>query len=176
MFVTRIATRSLIASSAVAVLATAAAVVVPLAGAQAASTPQCTNANLHASFIHIDSATSHRFGRIRLTNVSNHACHTAGYGGVSYVGGGNGTQIGRAADRDAGTVRTIVLQPGQRVVSDISETVAGVFSHAKCRPAAVDGFRVYVPNATKSQFIAHRTTGCRNTAVHLISHKPYRRP
>jgi hypothetical protein len=152
-----------------------ALVAVPLAPAQAA-TPQCSNANLHATFHHTDSGAGHRFGRIVLTNVSNHACHTGGYGGVSYVGGGNGTQIGVAADRAPGTVRTLVLQPGQRVRSDVSETVAGNFPSAKCRPAPVDGFRVYVPNATKSQFIAHKTTGCRNTSVHLISHKPYARP
>ena len=73
-------------------------------------------------------------------------------------------------------MRTIVLTPGQRVISEVSETVAGNFSASTCHPTAVDGFRVYVPNATKSQFIAHRTTGCANAAVHLIAHKPYRRP
>ncbi len=137
---------------------------------------QCTNANLHATFHHTDSGAGHRFGRLVLTNVSNHACHTGGYGGLSYVGHGNGTQIGAAATRDAGTVRTIVLSPGQRVVSEVSETVAGNFSASTCHPTAVDGFRVYVPNATKSQFIAHRTTGCANAAVHLIAHKPFQRP
>lgn len=148
---------------------------VSLAPAQAA-TPQCTNANLHATFHHTDSGAGHRFGRLVLTNVSNHACHTGGYGGLSYVGHGNGTQIGAAATRDAGTVRTIVLTPGQRVVSEVSEAVAGNFSASTCHPTAVDGFRVYVPNATKSQFIAHRTTGCANPAVHLIAHKPFQRP
>ncbi len=70
----------------------------------------------------------------------------------------------------------VKLQPGQRVRSDISETVADVFSPATCHPTHVDGFRVYVPDATKSKFIAHPTTGCANTSVHLLSHKPYRRP
>jgi hypothetical protein len=175
MFVTRIRSRRLLAGSAVGVLAAAGLVTAPLA-AQAAATPQCTNADLHATFHHTDSGASHRFGQLVLTNTAHRACHTGGYGGLSYVGDGNGTQIGAAADRDGGTVRTIVLQPGQRVVSDVSETVASVFPTATCRPAPVDGFRVYVPNSTKAQFIAHRTTGCRNTGVHLISHQPYERP
>ena len=164
-----------IAALAAASVSALALVGVPLAPAQAA-TPQCTNANLHATFHHTDSGAGHRFGRLVLTNVANHACHTGGYGGLSYVGHGNGTQIGAAADREPGTVRTIVLRPGQRVISEVSETLASNFPASTCRPTAVDGFRVYVPNATKSQFVVHRTTGCANAAVHLLSHKPYRRP
>ncbi|WP_051276162.1 DUF4232 domain-containing protein [Marmoricola sp. URHB0036] len=167
--------RKLVSGFAAVSVAALALVAVPLAPAQAA-TPQCTNANLHATFHHTDSGAGHRFGRLVLTNVSNHACHTGGYGGLSYVGHGNGTQIGAAATRDAGTVRTLVLSPGQRVVSEVSETVASNFSASTCHPTAVDGFRVYVPNATRSQFIAHRTTGCANASVHLIAHKPFRRP
>ncbi len=53
---------------------------------------------------------SHRFGRIILTNVSDHSCKIGGYGGLSYVGGGDGTQVGAPADRVPGTVRA--LHPG----------------------------------------------------------------
>jgi hypothetical protein len=173
--------RRIIARAAAVVLALAAVGAAPLANAQASASQRraphwCTNAQLHASYHATDSATSHRFGRIVLKNVSHHRCRTGGYGGLSYVGHGNGTQIGAAADRDPGTVRVVVLRPGQRVRSDVSEAVAGVFSASQCHPVAVDGFRVYVPNATRSQFIAHRTTGCSSSSVHLISHKPYRRP
>jgi hypothetical protein len=167
--------RSLVTGFA-AVAATALVLVSSAVAPAQAATPACTNANLRASFHHTDSGAGHRFGRLVLTNVANHACHTGGYGGLSYVGDGNGTQIGAAADRTPGTVRTIVLQPGQRVISEVDEVNASNFSASTCHPAAVDGFRVYVPNATKSQFVVHPTTGCRNAAVHLISHKPYRRP
>ena len=47
-------------------------------------------------------------------------------------------------------------------------------SRGRCRQTSVDGFRVYVPDATRSQFVEHRTTGCANAAVHLIGHRPYR--
>jgi hypothetical protein len=153
----------------------ASGALLPLGSSDAASVPACGNADLTATYRGGDAATSHVFGRIVLTNSSDHACRTGGYGGLSYVGGGDGTQIGAAADRTPGTVRVFVLQPGQRVHSPVVETSFAPYPKAKCHPRHVDGFRVYVPNETKSQFIAHPTTGCANTAVHLLSHKPYRR-
>ncbi len=138
--------------------------------------PACTNDDLAVSYRHTDDATGHRFGVIRIKNVSDHACRTGGYGGVSYVGNGDGTQIGAAADREPGTVRHLVVQPGRRLVSPISETVAGNYPRHQCRPAHVDGFRVYVPDATESQYVVHPTRGCRNAKIHLLTHRPYRRP
>ena len=137
---------------------------------------QCTNAELKASYHGTDAGLSHRHGRMELRNVSGHACRTGGYGGLSYVGGGNGTQIGVPADRKPSEVRSIVVRPGQKVVSVVSETDAGVYSRRECRPAHVDGFRVYVPNETRAQYVRHPTTGCRNDDVHLLTHKAYRRP
>ncbi|MCW2807261.1 MAG: hypothetical protein JWQ93_1216 [Marmoricola sp.] len=137
--------------------------------------PWCAAGDLHVSYHATGAATSHRFGRIVLTNVSDHRCRTGGYGGLSYVGR-HGHQVGAAADRDPGTVRIVVLRPGQRVHSEVSETVAGVFPRATCRPAPVRGFRVFAPDSTTSQIVEHHTTGCRNASVHLISHRPYVRP
>jgi hypothetical protein len=144
------------------------------AAATATAVAQCTNAELTASYHATDAATSHRFGRLVLRNVSDHACRTGGYGGLSYVGGGDGTQIGAPADREPGRVRSIVVDPGEKVVSRVSATVASVYPRRECRPAHVDGFRVYVPNETRSQFVAHPTTGCRNDEVHLLTHRAYR--
>lgn len=156
---------------------TAAALVGPAgsAGAVGDSTvATCTNADLAASYHAGGAAMSHRYGRIVLRNVSDHSCSTGGYGGLSYVGGGDGTQVGAAADRDGGTVRTFVLDPGDKAASRVEETVAGVYPRRTCHPRHVDGFRVYVPNATRSQFVEHVTTGCANAHVHLISHRPFR--
>lgn len=144
--------------------------------AAAAAVVPCTNAELRASYHRTDAAMSHRYGRIVLKNVSDHACRTGGYGGLSYVGGGDGTQIGAPADREPGRVRSIVVRPGQKVVSRVAETDATAYPRRKCRPAHVDGFRVYLPNETRSQYVEHPTTGCRRDRVHLLSHKPYRRP
>lgn len=136
----------------------------------------CTTHDVQVSYRARGAGMGHRYGVIRLRNVSDRACRTGGYGGVSYVGGGDGTQIGAAADRTPGTVRTFVLAPGDLLVSPISETVAQNYPRKRCRPADVDGFRVYIPNETRSQFVKHPTTGCRNVKVHLLEHKPYRRP
>jgi hypothetical protein len=138
--------------------------------------PACHNVDLRASYQAADSATGHRYGRIVLRNVSGHRCRTGGYGGLSYVGGGDGTQIGAPADRTPSPLRSIVLRPRQRVISQVVEVVADVYSPRECRPAPVDGFRVYVPNATRAQYVRHPTTGCRNPDLHLISHRAYRRP
>ncbi len=143
--------------------------------ASGASIPECTNADLTASYHGGDAAMSHVYGRIVLTNTGDRACVTGGYGGLSYVGGGDGTQVGAAADREAGKVRLYVLQPGERVHSRVVETSFAPFPKGKCRPRPVDGFRVYVPDATASQFIEHPTTGCANAEVHLLTHRPYRR-
>jgi uncharacterized protein DUF4232 len=145
-----------------------------LAGAGAADVPACTNADLDASYHATDAGAGHRYGRIVLENVSGHRCSTGGYGGLSYVGHGDGTQIGAAADRAGGKVRTLVLRPGAKAVSPVDATVAANYPRRTCKPTHVDGFRVYVPNATRSQFVAHPTRGCANAKVHLLAHKPYR--
>jgi hypothetical protein len=162
---------------AVAGLALAAGAVLAAVPADGASTPACTNADLTASYRHSDDGAGHHFGWIVLRNTSDHACHTGGYGGVSYVGDGNGTQIGASAVRtDAADVRVFVVAPGQRLRSPLDEVSAFNFSATRCRRAHVDGFRIYVPNSTRSQYVPHPRTGCRNPHVHLLFQKPLRRP
>jgi hypothetical protein len=146
----------------------------PLASA---ATPSCSNADLTASYHDGSGAAGTIYGRIVLRNTSGHTCRTGGYGGVSLVGDGDGTQIGAPARRtDPAGVRTFVLRPGQRVSSRIGVTEALNYPRKRCHPAHVDGFRVYVPNATASQFVAHPTTGCRSHRVKLLQQQPYRRP
>jgi uncharacterized protein DUF4232 len=141
-----------------------------------AATPACTNGDLTASYHRHDAGMGHTYGWIALKNTSGHACHTGGYGGISYVGDGDGTQIGASAVRLPGKVATFVLQPGQRLRSPIDEVTALNYPRKKCHPHHVDGFRVYVPNATLSQYVKHPTTGCLNHRVKLIHQKAYRRP
>jgi hypothetical protein len=160
-----------------AALALAAAGLLAPAAPADAATPPCSNGDLTASYRHADSGAGHSYGWIVLRNTSGHTCHTGGFGGLSYVGDGDGTQIGHAAVREhKRAARTYVLTPGQRLRSPVDEARAGNFSKKRCRPAHVDGFRVYVPNATRSQYVVHPTTGCRNHHVKLIHQRPYRRP
>jgi hypothetical protein len=144
------------------------------AGAARASTTECAKADLSATYQGGDAAMSHVYGRIVLRNTSSEPCWVKGYGGLSYVGGGNGTQVGAAADRTAGPTPKTVLEPGDKVRSAIVETSTGPYPKSQCRPTAVDGFRVYVPDETRSIFVAHPTTGCANATIHLLAHKAYR--
>ena len=135
--------------------------------------PECTKADLTAKYKGGDAAMSHIYGRIVLHNVSAGACFVKGYGGLSYVGGGNGTQVGAPADRTPSSTPRTVLQPGDKVRSAVAETSASPYPKNVCRPTEVDGFRVYVPDETHAFYIPHSTTGCANPKVHLLTHKAY---
>jgi hypothetical protein len=143
-------------------------------GSGCPSVPQCTNAHLTASYRGGDAGMSHRYGWIVLRNTSDRGCWVQGYGGLSYVGHGDGTQIGAAADRTPGRKAWTVVKPGERVRSAVDETSYAPYPARKCRPTEVDGFRVYLPSETRSQYVEHPTTGCANPAVHLLAHKAYR--
>jgi hypothetical protein len=165
--------------SGVSALALAAGVALASLPAQAAGAgvPSCTHTDLTASYRHSDNGAGHRYGWIVLRNTSGHACRTGGYGGVSYVGDGNGTQIGAPAVRiDAAHIASYVVRPGHRLRSSLDEVNASNYPKRRCRPAHVDGFRIYVPNATSSQYVVHPHLGCRNPNITLMFQKPLRRP
>src|SRR5689334_17091988 len=103
---------------------TVGAVLAPVGAQAATQVRSCTNADLTASYRATDAGAGHRYGRLVLTNTSSASCRTGGYGGLSYVGDGDGTQIGAAATRDRGTVKSYVVRPGQRLVSDVDAVVA----------------------------------------------------
>ncbi|NYI80829.1 DUF4232 domain-containing protein [Nocardioides panzhihuensis] len=136
------------------------------------STPKCTNADLKAGYRATDAGAGSRFGEITLTNVSDRACALGGFGGLSYVGGDDGTQIGAPAARK-GQWRTVMMKPGQVAVSAVAESTAENYPASKCKPANVDGFRVYVPDSYDSQFVRHETTGCADKNVSLLSHRAF---
>jgi hypothetical protein len=147
-----------------------------LATPATAATPHCASADLAVRY-HVDGAAmGSTYGYLVLTNRTRRACVTGGFGGLSYVGHGDGTQIGAAAVREPSRVRAIVLQPGQRVRSRVQEVTALNYPRSRCHPVRVDGFRVYVPNSTRSQYVVHPTVGCANPRVHLLSHRAFRRP
>ncbi|MER7608299.1 DUF4232 domain-containing protein [Nocardioides sp. NPDC127503] len=137
-----------------------------------AETPKCTNADLKAGYRATDAGAGSRFGEITLTNVSDQACALGGFGGLSYVGGGDGTQIGAPAARE-GKWRKVIMKPGQVAVSEVAESTAENYPASACKPAKVDGFRVYVPDSYDSQFVRHETTGCADKNVSLLSHHAF---
>lgn len=141
----------------------------------AASVGACRAAQTKVAFRPTQGAAGSSFGRIVVTNTSTRPCTVHGYGGLSLVGHGNGTQIGAASVRMPSRVRTVTLAPGQKVRARVQVTDALNYPKHTCRPRQVQGFRVYLPGETHAQFAPYATTGCANPSVHLVRNWAYGR-
>lgn len=106
-----------------------------------------------------------------LTNTGTTQCSLQGWPGVSFVGDGNGTQLGNPAQFDRTTPHdTVVLQPGGTAQAPLRITQAGNYSDSDCKPQKADGFRVYPPGSTESLFIGSTNyTACTSTTVNLLT-------
>jgi hypothetical protein len=144
--------------------------------ATATRTGPCPTTQLSATLTTgAGAGAGHQYPYLVLTNTGATACTLTGYPGVSFVYKGTGTQLGAAANREAGgiTVTTITLAPGSAAHSQLSITVAGNYDAATCQPMAADGVRVYPPDQTAALFV--ETTayqGCVNAAVKLLLVRP----
>ncbi|GAB3794688.1 hypothetical protein GCM10028798_01910 [Humibacter antri] len=108
---------------------------------------------------------------IVFTNTSSKPCGLHGFPGVSFVGKGNGTQLGAAADWDQSKpIVQNTLQPGSAVAANLRIVQAGNYDSSQCQPLAADGLRVYPPHSTKSVFVKDADlTACQNDKVHLLT-------
>lgn len=106
-----------------------------------------------------------------LTNNGASQCSLQGWPGVSFVGNGNGTQLGNPADFDRSSPHaTVVLQPGGTAQSSLRIVQAGNYPEADCKPQKADGFRVYPPGSTESLFVKDdNVTACTTTTVTLLT-------
>ena len=106
-----------------------------------------------------------------LTNNGSSQCSLQGWPGVSFVGNGNGTQLGSPAQFDRSTPHdTVVLQPGGTAQAPLRIAQAGNYSDSDCKPQPADGFRVYPPGATDSLFVKDADfTACTATTVNLLT-------
>ncbi|WP_017936534.1 DUF4232 domain-containing protein [Nocardioides sp. Iso805N] len=142
---------------------------VPPAPAGAAA-PECSTADLAVTFRVSGAAAGSLYGTLRYKNTTDHACRTGGYGGLSFVGHGNGTQVGAAATRAPGTpVRSFVLHPGQRATSRVQIAQTANYDRSQCKPKKVDGFRVFVPDSYTAQFVPYKTRACSRKAIATFS-------
>jgi len=110
-------------------------------------------------------------GTLTFTNTGSVRCTLSGFPGVSFVGGGKGTQIGAPATRTDAAVRNRTLGPGKSVEAALRRTQPGSYGD-DCQQALVDGFRVYPPDSTDSAFVAFKTTGCRSISAPLLQVGP----
>jgi hypothetical protein len=133
-------------------------------------------AQLDASVEQGDSAAGSSYYTLVLRNTGAQPCQTGGYGGVSLVGHGNGTQIGAAAKRtEEQKAHSLVLQPGQKADATLQVSSVDNYASDQCHPTPADGLRIYPPNNTQALFVkVSDLAGCTNTKLQLLSLAPYR--
>ncbi|WP_378098037.1 DUF4232 domain-containing protein [Cellulomonas sp. T2.31MG-18] len=131
----------------------------------------CTSAHLSASLVPGGAAAGSTMPVLVLTNTGSDTCTLQGWPGVSFVGGGNGTQLGAAADRDdTGSHTLVTLAPGAAAHVPMRIANAQNYDAAACNPVPADGLRVYPPGQKDALFVsASGLTACRSDVQHLIS-------
>ncbi|MBJ7290219.1 DUF4232 domain-containing protein [Williamsia sp.] len=108
------------------------------------------------------------FGTLALTNTGSTVCTVTGYPGVSFVGDGNGTQLGAAAARDGSKVVTVPIEP--RGVATARFTIVDAGDIADCTPVRADGLRIYPPNDRNAIFLKTTSfTACRSADAQLLT-------
>lgn len=110
---------------------------------------------------------------IILRNTGAQSCTLQGWPGISFVGGGNGTQIGNAATLDRSTPhQTLTLRPSGEVQAVVTVRDAGDWDSATCHPRVTDGFRVIPPGSRQALFVPASGAlfeSCAAPAVHQLS-------
>jgi hypothetical protein len=133
----------------------------------------CTSAHLSAAISPSagGGAAGSTYVNLVLTNKGTVTCTLQGWPGVSFVGDGNGTQIGQAAVFDrASPHATVTVAPGATATSVLRIVQAGNYSSADCKPTPADGFRVYPPGQKASVFAAKSgLTACASKTVSLLT-------
>ncbi|MFE5774482.1 DUF4232 domain-containing protein [Brachybacterium sp. NPDC056505] len=116
----------------------------------------CTALHLKISVDQGDAAAGSVMFTISFTNTGDDPCRIGGYPGVSAVGDGNGTQLGKAAQRgQAG--RAAVLIPNGHAEASLKAVDVGDGGGPlgdECRATDADGWRIYAPGSTKAQYVA----------------------
>ncbi|MGI9158080.1 MAG: DUF4232 domain-containing protein [Marmoricola sp.] len=135
---------------------------------------RCRTSDLEVTDTGAEGAMGTSYSRITLTNTSAAPCVVQGYGGVSYVAGGNGTQVGARATRDRFVpAKRMLLQPDEGVEARLGEGTAMDYPKATCRPTKVEGLRIYPPDETHSVFVPHPATACANPKVGTLQLQAY---
>ena len=142
----------------------------------APGTAHCTTGVLRVSVGPGEGAAGSTYLPVRLTNTSDTACRTRGFGGVSLVTGPRSEPVGAPADRTRrGDVATVTLRPGERAEATLRVTNAENYPADRCRPSPTAGLRVYPPDETRSVYVRYAATACGSARVHLLTLTPYRR-
>ncbi|RIX28125.1 DUF4232 domain-containing protein [Amnibacterium setariae] len=146
---------------------------------------QCSDADLAVS-VQADpegGAAGHDDSFVVFRNTGSASCRLEGFPGLSVVGHGNGTQLGRPASRpDGAATPLVVLRPGGTAVAEtvysVVDAKGGVYDEGggkdpRCRAERGDGYRVYPPHSTRAFFVRAAVYAC-TTGIDWISVQPVR--
>lgn len=133
----------------------------------------CTSAHLNAAITPSagGGAAGSTYVNLVLTNKGTSSCTLQGWPGVSFVGDGDGTQIGQAAAFDrASPHATVTVAPSATATAVLRIVQAANYSSADCKPTPADGFRVYPPGQKASLFAAKPgLTACASKGAPLLT-------
>lgn len=137
-----------------------------------AAVAQCTDAHLKVR-VHFDgeaSGAGQRLAYVDFQNTGTATCTLHGAPGVSLVGHGNGTQLGRPADHDnTGTAPLVRLAHGQSARAHLQfsnvDQGGGAYD-TSCHVTKADGYRIYPPHSYRAVYVASPQYACSNTKIH----------
>jgi len=111
------------------------------------------------------------YEKIVLKNTGAHSCTLQGWSGVSFVGHGNGTQLGAAAKQDRTSAHAkVTIKPGKTAKVPLKIVQALNYPAATCGPTKADGFRVYPPGSKTAIFVkAAGTEACSSAKVTILT-------
>jgi hypothetical protein len=116
---------------------------------------QCTDIGVSVVAAKGGGGAGSEYDDVLFTNTGGTACALRGTPGVSVVGGGDGEQLGKAADRIETGVKTLTLQAGDTVSAPLKVVNIGTDGGPLegCTVQKGDGYRVYPPHSTRSIFV-----------------------
>lgn len=115
---------------------------------------QCADDDIGVGVYATDAGAGSLYYRVLFTNTGGTPCVLRGTPGVSVVGGGNGTQLGKPATGTQTGVRTVTLQAGDSVAARLKVTNIGTDGGplTGCTVEKGEGYRVYPPHSTRAFF------------------------
>ncbi|UQN28870.1 DUF4232 domain-containing protein [Brachybacterium kimchii] len=115
----------------------------------------CTASDLDVSVSQGDPAAGSVMFTISFTNTGDDPCRIGGYPGVSAVGDGNGTQLGKAAQRGQAGKAAVLIPNGHAEASlkavDVGD--GGGPLGDECKATDADGWRIYAPGSKKAAYV-----------------------
>ncbi len=135
------------------------------AGAVSDAPPQCATSDLDVTLGQGNAGAGTVGFPIVFGNIGSNTCVLQGFPGVSYVAERDGDPIGAPAVRDGDPSGPVRLAPGEQASALVLEVNVHNIPAESCRPVAVPGLRIYVPDNTESVYLERSGTACGNSRV-----------